>query len=190
MKVLYALIVLFSLASCNNSPGKLGEEEKAAFLISGDGIANYAQANLLQNVSHAIEMGGVLNAIDFCSKNAIPITDSISAFYAKDIQRLSDKNRNPANAIQTDLDQKAWEEIKAFMADSTKAKHLVLEDKSAIYYYKAITIGMPTCLSCHGDQNIDIKPEALQLINQKYPSDKAIGYKMGELRGMWKIKLN
>lgn len=76
------------------------------------------------------------------------------------------------------------------MAESDKAKHLVMREKNTVYYYKAISIGMPTCLKCHGDKSVEIDPLALKLIAQKYPEDKATGYKIGELRGMWKIKMN
>jgi cytochrome c551/c552 len=47
---------------------------------------------------------------------------------------------------------------------------------------------MPTCIKCHGGKT-DITESTQKMIAQKYPNDKAIGYQMGDLRGMWKIKL-
>jgi hypothetical protein len=43
------------------------------------------------------------------------------------------------------------------------------------------------CLNCHGSRT-DIMPDVKNLIAQNYPGDKAIGYKMGDLRGAVSIK--
>ena len=190
MKYVFGVLILSLLFGCANSIKELSNADKDTYLISGDEIASNAQAILLQNVSQAMKAGGVINAVNFCSENAIPLTDSISTLHAKSIQRLSDRNRNPINALKSGIDQKAWAEIRASMTDSTKAKHLILQEENSVYYYKAISIAMPTCLKCHGDQTVDIDPKALKIINEKYPEDKATGYKMGDLRGLWKIKMN
>jgi len=46
---------------------------------------------------------------------------------------------------------------------------------------------MPACLGCHGTEGGDINAKTLKIIKQKYPEDKATGYKEGDLRGWWKI---
>ncbi len=160
------------------------------FLQKGDSIANLAQSVLMKNVAGAIKAKGVAGAVEFCNLNASPLTDSLSAVSVSKIQRLSDKNRNPNNAISNDADQKAWNVLKEKLQDtSVKAKHYVAKEGVDVYYYKPIMIGMPTCLQCHGDKN-SMDKDALAIINDKYPQDKATGYKEKELRGMWKIKLN
>jgi hypothetical protein len=100
------------------------------------------------------------------------------------IQRLSDKNRNPDNAIQTQMDSLAWAQIKA-----EKTGFIRQHKSGAIYYYKPIAIAMPTCIKCHGN-NADIPESTQKIITEKYPNDKATGYAMGDIRGMWKIKIN
>ena len=192
MKIKFALssLIVFLLAACSSPKIDLTTTDDESYLLVGDSISTAAQNVLLTNVAQAIKTGGVSNAISFCNEQAIPLTDSISTHYTKNIKRLSDRNRNPDNAIESDLDESAWESIKLLVADSTDAKHLVMREKNTVYYYNAISIGMPTCLKCHGDKSVEIDPAALKLIAQKYPEDKATGYKMGELRGMWKIKMN
>ncbi|MDH3268745.1 MAG: DUF3365 domain-containing protein, partial [Ignavibacteria bacterium] len=53
-------------------------------------------------------------------------------------------------------------------------------------YLKPIII-QAECLNCHGSQT-EIMPDVRNLITQKYPDDKAIGYKPGDLRGAVSIK--
>ncbi len=190
IKIALSALIVVLLAACNSTKVDLTTADDESYLSVGDSISTDAQQVLLKNVAQAMKAGGASNAINFCNEQAIPLTDSISTHYTKNIKRLSDRTRNPKNAIESDLDESAWEIIKLLMAESDKAKHLVMREKNTVYYYKAISIGMPTCLKCHGDKSVEIDPLALKLIAQKYPKDKATGYKMGELRGMWKIKMN
>lgn len=177
------------------------EDKKAAeldmgtqtqLLKKGSEIAGKAQQVLLSNVSEAIKREGVPGAVAFCNLNAEQLTDSTGKSLAiSSITRLSDKNRNPNNALHENLDRKAWEIIQAKMQDANaKEKNTILQDKNQVYYYQAIAIGMPTCLSCHGNKESDIAMETQKILTEKYPQDKAYGYKMGDLRGMWKINLS
>ena len=45
----------------------------------------------------------------------------------------------------------------------------------------------PPCLQCHGTPNQDIAPETLAAIQKLYPDDKATGFKLGDLRGLWRV---
>jgi hypothetical protein len=49
-------------------------------------------------------------------------------------------------------------------------------------YYKPIVINNEACLKCHG--GLDVNSPLAKAIKTTYPEDKAIGYKMGDLRGM------
>jgi len=176
---------LIFLVGCNNSK-ELSTSEKEEYLALGDSISNRAQMVLLSNVGKQIQKNGTVGAVDFCSEKAIFLTDSVSNEFSTKIQRLTDKNRNPQNAIKSETDKKAWEEFR----NNPKNKHLVLQENSSVHYYRSIPIGMPTCLMCHGNKQTDISPETMEIIHRKYPQDKATDYKMGNLRGMWKIQLN
>lgn len=175
------LLLPFIVASCKQATQN--EKQISALKRQADSIATVSQMILLQNVAGAIQKGGIDYAIEFCNIQAMPLTDSIADHLKVYIQRLSDKNRNPDNAIQTQMDSIAWEKMKSEKTDFTK------QDKNGeVYYYKPILIAMPTCIKCHGGKN-DISESTQRIINQKYPNDKAVGYQMGDLRGMWKIKL-
>ncbi len=45
----------------------------------------------------------------------------------------------------------------------------------------------PACLKCHGSTN-DINEETLEIIQARYPSDRATNYQLGDFRGSWKIQ--
>lgn len=188
MKQIYCILAGLFLVGCSHSTKKLTETEQANYLKLGDSIATQTQKVLLMNVAGKIKEGGAPLAVNFCSEKAVFLTDSLSRKHQ--IQRVSDKNRNPNNSLHSELDKKAWTEISALMSDASKEKHLVLQEGNDVYYYKAIPLAMPTCLACHGNKQTDITPETLQIISEKYPHDKATDYKMGELRGLWKIKFN
>lgn len=186
MKTFFTLLSVVFLASCNRQPKELSVAEKEEYVILGDKISSEAQMVLLSNVSQKIKESGTVGAVDFCNEKALVLTDSVANSYSKKIQRLTDRNRNPKNTIQSETDQKAWKSLQ----QNPENNPLVLQEGNSVYYYKSIPLGMPTCLMCHGNKQTDISPETLEIINLKYPQDQATDYKMGDLRGMWKIKVN
>ncbi|MCK9481946.1 MAG: DUF3365 domain-containing protein [Bacteroidia bacterium] len=199
MRKIFVIAILGILASCSsNSSSNLIREDAAtpaideqAMLKLGDSIATHAQQILLANVSSAIKEHGFAGAVSFCNENAITLTDSVSILHASQISRVSDKARNQNNELLNEMDKQAWAQIAAMMSDENAAnKHLIMREQNEVFYFKAIPLGMPTCLACHGVKGQDIAAETQKEINIRYPLDKATGYTMGQLRGLWKIKLN
>lgn len=185
------MILFFGLiTACMNNSRTLSDTDKNRYLVKGDSIATDMQQMLLKNLTHAIEENGTVGALAFCNENAIPLTEEGSKAHGAEAHRLTDKNRNPNNILSTEIDKKAWSKISQVMGDKDiSPKHWVGKEGDAVYYYKAIPLGMPTCLSCHGNINSDIEVETLREITMRYPNDKATGYEMGQLRGIWKVQL-
>lgn len=175
-------VFLFSCGQPNNNTTK-----QHNYLAIGDSIALAAQATLVAQLSSAINEGGTTHAVVFCSENALNIKQMLSEKYNCTIERISEKYRNPK-------DQPANEKDVAVLKSFTE-KHLngetLLPDtvtvKNATVFYKPIMIGMPTCLKCHGNYTTDIDAEIQQILAEKYPNDRATGYKLGDFRGAWKI---
>ena len=186
MKTLYLFFVGIFLVGCQQHSKSLSEAEKKNYLTKGDSLATETQKVLLANVSAKIKEGGAIHAVMFCNEKAVDLTNSFSQNDIS-IQRISEKNRNANNSISSENDQKAWQEISKMTDVLPNQKHLLIETPKEIVYYKAIPLGMPTCLLCHGNPQTEIAPEVQQVISSKYPEDKATGYTMGELRGLWKI---
>ncbi|GAA5221384.1 Tll0287-like domain-containing protein [Membranihabitans marinus] len=179
---LLLLMSILSLMACKDNQ-TLTTQEEEQYLQLGDSISNIMQKELLKNVKQAIQQRGIDYAVDFCNVKAIPLTDSLSMFNNVKIQRLSDKNRNPNNAIHSQADKMAWEKL-----STDKTDFIEVESSKDIFYYKPIILALPTCLKCHGSSS-DIAGTTQEMIDLKYPADKAVGYTMGDLRGMWKIQL-
>ena len=142
MRSLLAFIVLISLASCQNSK-ELSAIEKEGYLKIGDSISNHIQSVLLTNVSQKMQQDGGVEAVAFCSEKALKLTDSVAAKYNVKVSRLTDKNRNPNNGLQSTTDRKAWEELKL----DSKNNRLIYREKGSIFYYKTIPLGMSACLN-------------------------------------------
>jgi nitrate reductase cytochrome c-type subunit len=56
-----------------------------------------------------------------------------------------------------------------------------------VYFYYPITTNAK-CLQCHGVKERDIQPPVLTVLSTLYPEDKATGYEVDEVRGMWKVQ--
>jgi hypothetical protein len=122
-------------------------------------------------------------AVHFCAKNAQTLTDSMSQVLGYNIRRISPRNRNEKNALNSS-DELAFAHFEKSLNAGAMSKYYVDENSAA--YYTPILLGMPLCLQCHGKPE-ERKADAYTLIEQYYPNDKAINYDLGALRGMWKV---
>lgn len=121
---------------------------------------------------------GPVAAVEFCSKNASTITESVAKKHGVNIKRVSDKNRNSSN-IPDENDKKALEQFaKQIQKDKKPAQSLTVGGK---YYEPLMTNEM--CVVCHGKEE-SMSKEVKNKIKALYPADKAIDYGVGELRGM------
>lgn len=180
-KILLLSLATFALVSC-------GEKQKdtldlEALKIQGDSITTITQKALMSNVSNAIAKGGTTYGVEFCNTKALVITDSLSKKYEATIQRVTNKNRNADNELSTANDKAIFS---AFTENTQLQDSLVAENGKHVYY-KRINLGMETCLKCHGTPESNIDGETYAKIREHYPLDKAVGYNLKELRGMWKI---
>jgi len=143
------------------------------------------QAILGKNLMRTIQEKGTLEAVAFCNIKAYPLTDSMAVAQNATIKRVSDKPRNQNN--QANKKELAY--IKAFKNDiknNIEPKPIVdLTDSKVQVYYPISTNTM--CLQCHGKPNNDIQKPVLLKLNNLYPQDKAIGYQINEIRGVWNI---
>lgn len=150
-------------------------------------LKNYAveaQQLLGSQLKQKIAEGGPENALEFCNINAIPLTDSISKKYDVRIKRVSDQYRNPDNAANPS-ELAVITTYKAMLAAGKKPEGLL---KDGYYYSPIVTNAM--CLHCHGTPGKDLAEKTHQKIKSLYPDDKATGYGVDELRGIFSIAVN
>ncbi len=194
MRYYVALILTLLLLSCSNSNKESSSKtvsanpddilaQKAASQL----IANFAR-NLKGELLSAMKEGGAMKAIEVCQEKAPFIASTHSNKPIWTIRRVSEKNRNPENKA-TPQEQ----EIIARFADSKQTKTTFLSEwkntdsGKVFYYYKPIRIG-GLCLQCHGPYK-KLEPTVKAVLKDRYPNDKATGYKVGDLRGMFVVKM-
>jgi len=157
-------------------------------LEMGQKFAMQTKGVLGKNLLGAINTKGTEHAVSFCSTQAIPLTDSMAVALNAYIKRVSDKNRNPDNkANESEL--KYIEETKQRIANGQdpKPQLLTIADKE-VGYYPIMTNQM--CMQCHGQPKTEVLPATLAKINKLYPNDKATGYTLNQLRGIWVVEMD
>ena len=130
---------------------------------------------------------GLTAVVDFCHDNAPKLTDSIGKAHNVLIRRTSHKLRNTKNE-PTDAEKDVINKYLELQDENQRLEPIVKKDKEGyIHFYAPIKI-KEKCLQCHGKPGEEVKPVVLKQIKEKYPNDKATGFKKGELRGIWDIK--
>lgn len=170
-------------------PRVMSPEDSAKYLERGDDLVSTSKQTISTALVDAMEKGGVKYAAQFCNVAAYPIVDSLSRLNGARIRRVSDKPRNPKDAMDK-------EELKVFSFFKEKIKQpdaellpvVMQTNDSTVSYYSPIKISMPTCLKCHGEVGKEVKNEDYATLKKLYPDDNAVGYKQGELRGMFSIR--
>ncbi|MCB9257486.1 MAG: DUF3365 domain-containing protein [Chitinophagales bacterium] len=158
-----------------------------SYAEQGKQYAMATKAVLGKNLLEAINTLGTEKALAFCNTKAITLTDSMANVQGVQIKRVSDLNRNPANAAN----EKELAYIAASKALLTQGQELqpqITESADGVEgYYPIITNTM--CLQCHGAKDKDISAATLAKINELYPADLATGYGENELRGIWVVTM-
>lgn len=159
-------------------------------MIWGDSISTEAQKQLMGHLQKAIAEKGVPGAIEFCKAEALPILEEVSQKHGVEVRRVSNRYRNPQDR-PTEMEQRILETYEYNDENEMESTPNLqkIEDGQAYLYSKAIIIPGGLCLNCHGDPQKDISAETLEKINSLYPQDKATGHEIGDLRGMWSIKI-
>jgi hypothetical protein len=168
----------------------IGQQVQEAELLNRARAASDAVlTRLLARLNQEYQQGGAERGVEVCAQVAQSLTQQVGREHGVNIRRVSLKNRNPRNAPD------AWERqiLQQWERDHKAGKPLQevsewrTERGQRVYrYMRPITVAMPLCLECHGTQ---IKPEVRRIIHQRYPNDKATGYKQGDLRGAFSVRI-
>lgn len=156
-------------------------------LEKGKEMALKTKAELGRFLMTAIREKGTAGAVAFCSTRAIHITDSMSTVLGSHLKRVAEFNRNPINTVSAD-ELSYIQQVKAALAAKENPRPKLTENSETITgYYPILTESL--CLQCHGDKKTEIEPATLAAINRLYPNDKATGFKLNQLRGIWVVEM-
>jgi hypothetical protein len=194
--MLRRLAVLLALCLMACHPGEPGyqvmsQAEIDQYKALGQMRSGQLMSALVGKLNAAMERGGPVEAIRFCSLQALALTDSVSRVEpAVSVKRVARKVRNPLNApdpaearalevmhSHADLGGELPEEL---MQKFTRGQRTIVR------YYRPIKMGQP-CLACHGDP-AGFGAELKTALTELYPADQATGYQAGDLRGLIRIE--
>ncbi|KAA3641060.1 MAG: DUF3365 domain-containing protein [Proteobacteria bacterium] len=192
MKMLMFISIALFLMACQPQTMVPQDENNTQadtvyYLNLGQQYAQNAQKKLASNLKQAMQESGPVGALNFCHEQAIVLTDSVVAGDLLDLKRVSDKNRNPDN-VANDAQLAYINQAKSQLLAGQNPPAVVheLNDQMVAYYP---IVSQPGCLQCHGSQQTDIAPETLQAIKEHYPDDKATGFAVNQLRGIWVVTM-
>ena len=164
----FLLVMIATAAGADETAGARGAAYLAPF-----------KSQLQQALQQGLEQGPV-EAIRACRVEAPRIAGALSRDGVR-MGRVSHKLRNPANG------EPAWARavLEAYLADpAVRAPRVVSVAPDRTGYVEPI-VTQPLCVTCHGEA---IAPEVASLLAELYPNDRAVGFRPGDLRGVFWVE--
>jgi len=183
------LIAVLLASSVQVVPAIAADTGTDAHVAEANTIIKDFMTNLKGELKSALKAEGPVGAIGVCQEAAPAVTRDVAAKHGWDVGRTALKLRNPDNAPDD------WERevLEAFVAQreagadpkKLSVTRVVNRDGEATFrYMKAIPLAQKPCATCHGT-NVD--PDLRAEILERYPEDKAVGFKPGEIRGAFTL---
>ncbi len=169
-------------ARAPGAKGKAADEGAAQAVKAGKEASRLLLKTLGGNMKKRMKAGGPADALSFCSMKAAELTAEVDGRLGEkvSVKRITLKPRNPANMAEGD-EKEILEALENLKRNSVVLpKYLLQKTESGYKYYKPLLINKKVCLKCHGR---NIAPALQAEIKKIYPTDKATGYRMGDLRG-------
>jgi hypothetical protein len=192
MRKIYLMVLLiFLVTGCQVKNKDIDDQHltEEKLLEQGDLLTGRAQQALGSQLKKAIQDGGPVHAVAFCNAAALHTLDTLTIEGNFTIKRTALRIRNPENeptykereVLITYQDQLA----------AGKSPQPALHDigNGQMLFTKPILLDNPLCLNCHGTPNVQISSETYAKIQELYPEDQAVGFEMGDLRGMWSVTM-
>lgn len=178
---LFIFIILFTQNPVELQEYKLAEE-------TAEKLIEETKSALMKKLAEA----GPPGAIEECSRIAIEIAKQKEKENWR-VRRVSFRFRNPLDRPDEYEEKvlKEFEELKSenkLKPDFVKSEIVIEGDKKFLRYMKPITIPGEMCLRCHGEDK-DISEDVKRKLKELYPGDRAVGYRVGDLRGAVSIKI-
>lgn len=177
------LIIFLITLSCSEKPKpELTDQIKNGLRKDAKEFMGSLKSILVKEM----QTNGIVAAVSVCSDTAQILTNDYGVKKGIYIKRVSFKNRNQNN-IPDEFETKAlqyFEELKISGKLSETTEFIDIEELNGVKkvrYLKPIIVQAP-CLGCHGTQE-NIGADVKNILNEKYPNDKATGYQMDDLRG-------
>jgi hypothetical protein len=169
-----------------------GEDTVAARTAAAQKTAEDFMQELVAALKKEMAAGGPAGAVSVCSDLAPTVAGRISRKTGWRVTRVGTSVRNPLLGMPDEWEQKVLLDFEKRAAkgediDKMSYSEVVSEPSGTFFrYMKAIAL-KAQCLVCHGSEE-QIAPQVRAILKESYPHDRAINYKVGNLRGAISIK--
>lgn len=150
-----------------------------AFAQSAARVADAYQAALQTELSTALKQVGPVGAIGVCQSAAPAIAADLSGKGDLTVSRIARRNRNPANAVPTEIEA-LYQQLEREPLRDGKPHVVTAVVQNREVFMRALPMKDQPCAQCHG---MNIAPEVQAAIAASYPDDRATGFAAGDLRG-------
>ena len=189
MKFIQIFLVLFLLITVISNSETV-ETNNSVILNEAKNLLKETAKQYKNTLIQGLQYNNLEKALKYCNKEVEQLVskDNEKGFTIKRVSLRPRNNNNYPNIYEKEILEKF---NKLSLKDN---KDLVLEHSEIIkdqnnnkfVYVKAIRI-KEVCLNCHGSNiSSDLKKE----IQKLYPDDKAINYKLNDIRGAFVMYLN
>ncbi len=188
-KFAWGLVVIAAAIGFGPGSTVLAAEDaiaEPAWVSQARKIGQDAPARLQSVLLEEITRGDFAGAVDACREKAPAMAQDASARTGWKIRRVSLMNRNP-KAVPDPWERAALEDFDRRAASNEPPERLeraevVIENGQNVQRYMRALPMAEVCANCHGTADL-IKPPTAARIETLYPQDRAVGYKVGEIRG-------
>lgn len=179
-----ALVVLVALLAIGvaSTAFAIGEDEA---LNIGRQVAESVTDALRNKVQSSVEESGPDKAVGVCYWQSDALLREAQGRYGVVVRRVSSNPRNPksmAQGVEADLIRRFTEEAAKGAISSEIFERRSDGGKVREYYYAKPLQIRPFCIQCHGD-SASISQEVKDALAGKYPDDKALGLREGDIAG-------
>ncbi|MCG2577182.1 DUF3365 domain-containing protein [Dechloromonas sp. XY25] len=184
--------VLVALLLAAGGSAALAQNANKALLDESRTAANQIVSQVRSELMKELERTGPVRAITVCKYSVPEITSNISRQTGMRVTRVALRPRNRALGEPDVWEQRVLLDFENRVAKGEKADgleyHEVVEEPAGrvFRYMKALPMVQP-CLLCHGPSN-QISEGVRTLLATEYPSDKAVEYNLGQVRGAVSVK--
>ncbi len=189
MKFVQLYIVLFLLiTSISNSESS--ETNKSVILNEAKNLLKETAKQYKNTLIQGLQHNNLIKALKYCNKEVEQIVskDNEKGFAIKRISLRPRNKNNYPNLYEKEILEKFNKLILIDNKDLALEHSDIIKDENnnKFVYIKAILV-KEVCLNCHGSNiNDDLKKE----IQKLYPDDKAINYKLNDIRGAFVMYRN
>lgn len=154
----------------------LGKARRAANVLS-DTLRDQLAANVKEK--------GAGEALPQCYYQSLTIGKEVETTTGIRIKRTSLKVRNPRNAPDA-FEREALERYERFRQQGSMPSDEIRQDRvdgKPVWRYTKPILMAASCIPCHGAED-ELGEGVRRSLDEKYPDDKAVGYAVGDLRGI------